>query len=81
MVDNFSVAIQKVKTEDYAFIWDQPINDYIALHDCETIAIGDPFDEKGYGIGVPIGASYRDQITMVILSLGEEGFMTTLKEK
>ena len=81
MVDNFSVGIEKVKNEDYAFIWDQPINEYIALHDCETITVGDPFDEKGYGIGVPIGAPYRDQITMVILSLGEEGFMTALKQK
>lgn len=37
----------KAKTDNYAFIWDSPINKYTALHDCELMALGEPFDEKG----------------------------------
>ncbi len=81
MVDNFSVGIERVQQGDYAFIWDSPINKYIAMIECDTIAVGEPFDEKGYGIGVPMGASYRDDITMVILSLSESGYMQELDEK
>ena len=81
MVANASEGIEKAKREDYVFIWDMPVTKYIALHDCETISTGTPFDEKGYGIGVPMGAAYRDQITLEILSLGEAGYMQELEEK
>jgi hypothetical protein len=81
MVDNTSVGLEKVKAGDYAFIWDAPINKYIALRECDVMTVGQPFDEKGYGIGVPLGAAYRDDITMEILGLSEGGVMQTLENK
>ena len=81
MVDNSSVAIEKVKMEKYAFIWDAPINKYLTQHDCDLMVVGEPFDEKGYGIGVPLGAAYRDQLTMAILNMNEEGMNQQLEDK
>ena len=51
------------------------------MSNCELMATGEPFDEKGYGIGVPLGAAYRDELTMVILSLGERGEIKRLEDK
>lgn len=81
MVDNTSVGLEKVKAGDYAFIWDAPINKYLSFSHCDTMTVGEPFDEKGYGIGVPLGAAYRDDITMAILSLSEEGVMQSLENR
>lgn len=81
MVNNTKQGIEKAMKGDYAFIWDAPINKYIAMHDCSVIATGEPFDEKGYGIGVPMGASYRDDLTMVILSLGEKGEIVQMENR
>lgn len=81
MVGNTQEGIAKAKEGDYAFIWDAPINRHIATHECSVIATGEPFDEKGYGIGVPIGASYRDDLTMEILGLGEKGEIVKLENR
>lgn len=81
MVSNTQEGIAKAKDGDYAFIWDAPINRYIAMHDCFVISTGEPFDEKGYGIGMPTGASYRDDLTMEILSLGEKGEIVKLENR
>lgn len=81
IVANTNEGINKVLSEDYAFIWDQPINDYLAMNLCDLISTGEPFDEKGYGIGVPMGAAYRDDITMVILALQESGRIKRLEDQ
>lgn len=73
MVDNTSVGVQKVKEGGYAFIFDTPIVKYISMQECDTMVVGDSFDEKGLGIGVPIGAAYRDHISIALLSLNENG--------
>ena len=66
---------------DYAFIWDAPINEHIANHDCDVIATGDPFDEKGYGIGVPHRAPYRKQLSKVILNMSEKGVIKQFENR
>ena len=81
MVDNTTVGVEKVKKGDYALIWDTPIIKYIAMQECDTMVVGDDFDEKGLGIGVPIGAAYRDHISMALLSLNEDGTMQRLHDK
>jgi hypothetical protein len=75
------VVDAQVREGDYAFIWDEPINKYIAMKECDLMATGEPFDEKGYGIGVPLGATYRDDLTMAILSLGERGEIKRLEDR
>lgn len=51
------------------------------MKECDLMATGEPFDEKGYGIGVPLGATYRDDLTMAILSLGERGVIKKLEDR
>ena len=81
MVDNTTVGVAKVKKGDYALIWDAPIIKYIAMQECDTMVVGDDFDEKGLGIGVPIGAAYRDRISLALLQLNEEGIMQRIHDK
>ena len=81
MVENTTQGMEKVKKGDYAFIWDSPINRYTAMYECDTMVVGEPFDEKGLGIGVPMGAPYRDDITMAILSLQEDGTTQTFIDR
>ena len=71
----------QVRKGNYAFIWDEPINKYIAMNHCDLMSTGEPFDEKGYGIGVPLGAAYRDQLTLAILSLGERGEIKKIEDR
>ena len=54
---------------------------YIAAVDCDFTEIGPPFDPKGFGIGVPSGAVYLDQLSMEILRLGDEGIIAQFTNK
>ncbi|XP_074650307.1 glutamate receptor 2-like [Tubulanus polymorphus] len=81
MVENSNAGIEKVLDENYAFLWDLPVNMYTATKLCDTMVVGGPFDRKHYGIGVPRGAAYRDDLTMAILKLNERGKLSTLKKK
>lgn len=78
---NSSEGVKRVQADDYAFIWDKPVNDYVATQNCDVMTVGTPFDEKGYGIGVPLGAPYRDKLSMAILEINEEGGIQELQEK
>ena len=46
MVDNSTMGVRKVQNGDYAFIWDAPINRYTTMLECDTMTVGQPFDEK-----------------------------------
>ncbi len=81
MVDNSTIGISKVKEGDYAFIFDTPILKYTAMQECDVMVVGDNFDQKGLGIGVPIGAAYRDSISLALLELNEVGTMQRLLDK
>ncbi|XP_074650207.1 glutamate receptor ionotropic, kainate 3-like [Tubulanus polymorphus] len=76
-------AFEKVANSsgDYAFLWDSPVVKYKTTQDCRMIEVGHAFDSKGYGIGVPPGAPYRDSLTMAILHLNEKGVLQRLDEK
>ena len=81
MVDNTELGTAKVQQGDYAFIWDSPIIRYIAMTHCDTMVVGEPYDEKGLGIGVPMGAAYRDLISDTQLTLSEEGITQKLQDR
>ncbi|XP_076446947.1 glutamate receptor ionotropic, kainate 2-like isoform X1 [Babylonia areolata] len=81
MLENTSVAFTKVKEEDYAFFWDSTVNKYHAMKDCDLMEIGPRFSPKGFGIGVPPGATYREELTMAILRLSDQGRLQELKTK
>ncbi|XP_070198237.1 glutamate receptor ionotropic, kainate 3-like isoform X2 [Littorina saxatilis] len=81
MVDNTTQGFQKVKDEDYAFFWDTTVNKYKTIIDCDLMEIGPSFDPKGFGIGVPPGATYRDELSMAILKLSDTGKLHELETK
>lgn len=81
MVANTSVGFQKVKKGNYAFFWDTAVNKYMTIKDCEFMEIGPHFDPKGFGIGVPPGATYREELSMAILKLGDASILHQLENK
>ena len=83
MVDNSTQGFTKVQNSnsDYAFLFDSPVIRHKVYTDCNLMEVGKPFDSRGYGIGVPRGARYRDDLTMAILKLGELGRIQLLEAK
>ncbi|XP_064637825.1 glutamate receptor ionotropic, kainate 2-like isoform X1 [Lineus longissimus] len=83
MVESSEEGIARVvnSTADYAFLWDSPVVKFQTTLKCDLMEVGHPFDSKGYGIGVPPGAPYRDHLTMAILKLNEEGVLQSLEDK
>ena len=57
------------------------VTSYIASVECEFTEIGPPFDPKGFGIGVPPGAVYLEELSMAILKLGDEGLISEFTNK
>ncbi|KHJ97737.1 hypothetical protein OESDEN_02287 [Oesophagostomum dentatum] len=55
--------------------------EYAVERDCELMQIGGLLDQKGYGIGLPKGSPYREEISRAILQLQEKTVLTELKEK
>ncbi|NP_001191669.1 glutamate receptor 8 [Aplysia californica] len=81
MVDNTTEGFKKVKDEDYAFFWDTTVNKYQTIMDCNMMEIGPAFDPKGFGIGVPPGATYREELSMAILQLSDRGRLHEIETK
>ena len=81
LVNNTAEGLARVLEGSYAFLWDNSVNNYIAATDCRYTEIGDPFDHKGFGIGVPTGAAYRENLTLAVLSLADNGILDQLMDK
>ncbi|CAL1539084.1 unnamed protein product [Lymnaea stagnalis] len=79
MVHNTTEGFKKVKDGNYAFFWDTTVNKYQTIIDCEVMEIGPPFDPKGFGIGVPPGATYKEELSMAILRLSDRGRLHELE--
>ncbi|XP_023661128.1 glutamate receptor ionotropic, kainate 1 isoform X2 [Paramormyrops kingsleyae] len=81
LVKNNREGIQRVLTTDYALLMESTSIEYISQRNCNLTQIGGLIDSKGYGVGTPIGSPYRDQVTIAILQLQEEGKLHMMKEK
>ena len=81
LVNNTSEGLARVLQGSYAFLWDNTVNSYIAATDCRFTEIGEPFDHKGFGIGVPSGATYRENLTLAVLALADNGILDQLMDK
>ena len=84
MVKNHVDGINMVKASDgdYAFIWDADVIRHEISKNCELVEVGQVFDSaKGYGVGTPEGATYRDALSMAILRLNERGRLMELDHK
>ncbi|KAK7886848.1 hypothetical protein WMY93_026469 [Mugilogobius chulae] len=57
------------------------MNEYHRGLNCNLTQIGGLLDTKGYGIGMPLGSPFRDEITLAILQLQENNRLEILKRR
>ncbi|XP_070567432.1 glutamate receptor ionotropic, kainate 2-like [Ptychodera flava] len=69
-----------LSTKNYAFLLESNFNEYHTARNCNLTQIGGLLDSKFYGIGTPLGAPYRDEITSAILKLQEGGQIQKFKK-
>ncbi|NXN95687.1 GRIK5 protein, partial [Rhinopomastus cyanomelas] len=74
-------GIARVLNSRYAFLLESTMNEYHRRHNCNLTQIGGLLDTKGYGIGMPLGSPFRDEITLAILQLQENNRLEILKRK
>ncbi|KAE8593567.1 hypothetical protein XENTR_v10019199 [Xenopus tropicalis] len=74
-------GIARVLNSRYAFLLESTMNEYHRRLNCNLTQIGGLLDTKGYGIGMPLGSPYRDEITLAILQLQENNRLEILKRK
>ncbi|NXX18220.1 GRIK5 protein, partial [Podargus strigoides] len=74
-------GVARVLTSPYAFLLESTMNEYHRRHNCNLTQIGGLLDTKGYGIGMPLGSPFRDEITLAILRLQENNRLEILKRK
>ncbi|KAM6970057.1 glutamate receptor ionotropic, kainate 4-like [Aplochiton taeniatus] len=74
-------GIDRVLNSNYAFLLESTMNEYHRQRNCNLTQIGGLLDTKGYGIGMPLGSVYRDEIDLAILMLQENNRLEILKRK
>ncbi|KAM8792423.1 LOW QUALITY PROTEIN: glutamate receptor ionotropic, kainate 5-like, partial [Eudromia elegans] len=74
-------GVARVRRSRYAFLLESTLNEYHRRRDCNLTQIGGLLDTKGYGIGMPLGSPFRDEITLAILQLQENNRLEILKRK
>ena len=56
-VNSSREGIERAKIGDYAYLMESSMLEYAIERECELMQIGGLLDSKGYGIGLPKGAS------------------------
>ncbi|XP_078665309.1 glutamate receptor ionotropic, delta-2-like [Branchiostoma floridae x Branchiostoma belcheri] len=83
LMETADEGFRKVREGNYAFIWDTPIIEYVALNDpdCSLTTAENSFYERGYGIALQRDSPYREAFSYGILQMQENGRMNKLKER
>ncbi|XP_034030302.1 glutamate receptor ionotropic, kainate 5 isoform X1 [Thalassophryne amazonica] len=74
-------GIARVLNSKYAFLMESTMNEYHRGLNCNLTQIGGLLDTKGYGIGMPLGSPFRDELTLAILQLQENNRLEILKRR
>ncbi|XP_078267646.1 glutamate receptor ionotropic, delta-2-like isoform X1 [Rhinoraja longicauda] len=76
-------GIQRVKSGNYAFIWDVAALEYVAENepDCAFVTTKNSKVDRGYGIALQDGSPYRDMFSQSLLELEQSGELDGLKQK
>ncbi|XP_067899075.1 glutamate receptor ionotropic, delta-2-like isoform X2 [Heterodontus francisci] len=76
-------GIQRVKSGNYAFIWDVAALEYIVENepDCSFVTARNSKVDRGYGIALQDGSPYRDIFSHRLLELEQSGELDALKQK
>uniref|UniRef100_UPI00358E2A52 glutamate receptor ionotropic, kainate 1-like n=1 Tax=Myxine glutinosa TaxID=7769 RepID=UPI00358E2A52 len=81
LINDSDEGTHRVLTTDYAFLAESTFIEYETGRNCNLTQIGGLLDNKGYGIGTPMGSPYRDKMSIAILQLQDEGTLMKLKDK
>eukprot|EP00092_Neocalanus_flemingeri_P049534 GFUD01056960.1.p1 GENE.GFUD01056960.1~~GFUD01056960.1.p1 ORF type:complete len:281 (-),score=93.22 GFUD01056960.1:210-938(-) len=86
LASNFISGVQKVVDGggDYAFMSDNPRMEFLADKHCQKglVSVGHGVARvEGYGIVLPQGSPYREDLNLAILELQEEGELDRIKSK
>merc|ERR1712055_413141 len=65
----------------YAFIMESPSLEYMVARNCELTQVGKVFNKKSYGLALPQGSPYRDELSQAILRMQESDRMLTIINK
>uniref|UniRef100_A0AAQ5ZTB0 Glutamate receptor n=1 Tax=Amphiprion ocellaris TaxID=80972 RepID=A0AAQ5ZTB0_AMPOC len=74
-------GIARVLNSKYAFLMESTMNEYYRSLNCNLTQIGGLLDTKGYGIGMPLGSPFRDEITLGVLQMQESNRLEILKRR
>ncbi|XP_031431867.2 glutamate receptor ionotropic, kainate 5-like [Clupea harengus] len=74
-------GIARVLNSNYAYLLESTMNEYHRQRNCNLTQIGGLLDTKGYGIGMPLGSPYRDEISLAVLQLQESDRLEILKRR
>lgn len=81
MVNRVEQGFERVMKGRYAFIWDTPTIRYEISENCDLMEIGDPFDLKGYGLGLQKYAPFGEKLSWALLKLNDDGVLYRLERK
>ncbi|KAH8384049.1 hypothetical protein KR009_011866 [Drosophila setifemur] len=82
LMDNNQDGVDKVKAgTKYAFLMESTSIEFNTVRECNLTKVGDPLDEKGYGIAMVKNWPYRDKFNNALLELQEQGVLAKLKTK
>ncbi|XP_015781799.1 glutamate receptor ionotropic, kainate 3-like [Tetranychus urticae] len=80
-VETYEDGLKRVMHENYALFMESTSIVYYANRYCNLTQIGDPLDDRGYGIGLPFGSPYKKLLSEVILWLRENQTIERLTTK
>ncbi|EDW96161.1 uncharacterized protein Dyak_GE25051 [Drosophila yakuba] len=82
LMENNQQGVDKVKAgTKYAFLMESTSIEFNTVRECNLTKVGDPLDEKGYGIAMVKNWPYRDKFNKALLELQEQGVLARLKNK
>lgn len=81
LVNSTEEGLRKVNEESYAFFWDSTVIKHMTSQNCDLMEIGPPFGPKGFGIGMPSDAKFKDEISLAILKLNDNGQLQKLENR
>ncbi|CAG5002884.1 unnamed protein product [Parnassius apollo] len=74
-------GIEKVRNENYAFFMESTSIEYNIERFCDITMVGEPLDNKGYGIAMKKNSPYRQAMNLALLNLQEAGVLREMKER
>eukprot|EP00118_Oscarella_pearsei_P021907 m.249315 g.249315 ORF g.249315 m.249315 type:complete len:903 (+) comp40301_c1_seq41:410-3118(+) len=76
MVDTAAEGLARALKEDYIFIWDSNVLEYVSTKKpCKTEIVGRTFDNKGYGLAMPKNMPYLQNFSFAVLRMKDDGTM------